>query len=1026
MAGFEDILVDRNGDGLYDDATVRFVVTPDGTAETSEFWRRLLDLAGRIGLESQALPLPLFIGPGERPVGDDVGTLTIQSEGDIQSLEVPFASSEAPTTISHGHACAQSDCLLDLFTPSGLLVDRDGDLLPDATRVTFDLPEALPLDVGAALANLAARIGLESGGVTFPLAGDGPHPLRIRITDDPASFATDGDGWQVSGDARSVAALLNRIATDWPHFGQPDTAGAGYGVDWLGRALAGDVPGSQKSGAPRWEMQWSAEPETKRLLDSIDRTLVPRVTADEPVQVIAFVCEPLGARRRLAEVIRLRLERAGALEPRVTVLCSFKVGLSWLREVVLPELRGQDVARLAITYRRFEAAQEGGHLDLPIRWLQELFPGNEIAARELGLPLDAVTLAETTEPAASIFNAVAFDAGGMRLGGWSCDLMWRTLPFLPHAPEEGHVAVTTGGYIARVRDETLQVPVETDLERFWAFWQGEVLRRLLREIETGGGLRAERQPFFGALEVDVWISSPNERLGVREENDSAAEALHEDIYFNTLDTLEVLGERATGEKTSAPGAVVPIVHVVPGVTPHAVVRLRHAPPRVSNPVSLRVAALELADGELLARIEARDGRTLDPPASLVANSSQHSDLQSTGLKVILKGAASEQRLRLPLPRILGELESEPDGPPMDVNIHGDAVLAWTARLGAAPEVSAWVEDYSYQGRPIAGMALRSPAPGRFWSAAKLAMLKPTAMIVARHHANEISSTNAALRLAHLCSTDPDWTDLLKHVNVVVIPYENADGAALHARLAAVPGAENWKHHPARYNALGHEFSEDFFKPDTAFGEARVRPAIWRRWLPDVVVDNHGVPSHEWIQPFAGFGSPPRFRVSYWIPQALIYGIVRYVEDDRLPEHARAASALRDAVSAAVRDTDIGELNQEIGASYRLWGQAREPESFPGEFHDDMLWHISTGEADPESRGFNARFPSTTVLSWVTEVNDETATGEHLERVARAHLLANRAMLDLLVAASPEVVREIVTDDGRTTLRVGRRRPLKLG
>jgi hypothetical protein len=362
---------------------------------------------------------------------------------------------------------------------------------------------------------------------------------------------------------------------------------------------------------------------------------------------------------------------------------------------------------------------------------------------------------------------------------------------------------------------------------------------------------------------------------------------------------------------------------------------------------------------------------------------------------------------------------------MDINIHGNAVIDIATQMSAFPEVTTWIEDYSYQGRPIVALALAAPTPGRLHSPTKAAIFKPTHLIVARHHANEISSTNAASQLAWLVGNDPDWRHYLDHVNIVLLPYENPDGAALHSRLASFPEAHTWKHHPARYNALGYEFGEAHFDPDTRFGEARARASIWRRWPADVVVDNHGVPSHEWVQPFAGFGSPPRFTVSYWIVQALLYGIVRYVDDAEYPEHETAALALRDAVSAKVRDTDIGDWNRIYGESYRFWGQSRLPDTFPGQFHDDMLWHIASGPSDPAGRGFAARYPKTTVLSWVTEVNDETAEGEHLDRVARAHLLANRATLDLLHAAAPPLQRWRSGEDARYTLRVGRERPLVL-
>ena len=91
----------------------------------------------------------------------------------------------------------------------------------------------------------------------------------------------------------------------------------------------------------------------------------------------------------------------------------------------------------------------------------------------------------------------------------------------------------------------------------------------------------------------------------------------------------------------------------------------------------------------------------------------------------------------------------------------------------------------------------------------------------------------------------------------------------------------------------------------------------------------------------------------------------------------------------------------------------------------MLWHIASTPPDPAGRGFATRYPKTTVLSWVTEVNDETAEGEHLDRVARAHLLANQATLELMYAAAPGIGRWLSDDeDGRFTLRIGRERPLR--
>jgi hypothetical protein len=395
-----------------------------------------------------------------------------------------------------------------------------------------------------------------------------------------------------------------------------------------------------------------------------------------------------------------------------------------------------------------------------------------------------------------------------------------------------------------------------------------------------------------------------------------------------------------------------------------------------------------------------------------------------GLAALVTLAGETVELRLPRPRLMAA--SDGAEPPLDRNIWGDEVLAQASALASAPEVTAWIEERSYEGRPIPALALSPPTPGRLASPTKAAIFKPTYLVIARHHANEISSTNAAFRLAWLCVHDADWRALLDSVNVIIVPYENPDGAALHARLADDPAASSWKHHPARYNALGFEYGEEHFDPDTRFGEARARTQLWRRWPADLVVDNHGVPSHEWVQPFAGFGSPPRFRVSYWVPQALLYGIAHVVTDARYPELRASVEALRDAVSARIRDTDIGDWNRVYGESYRFWGQSRAPEHFPGVFHDDMLWHISEAPADPAGRGYDTRYPATTPIVWVTEVNDETAAGEHLERVARAHLLANEATLRLLAASAPPLRHWRSDDgDGRYTARIGRDRPLRL-
>src|SRR5262249_25116864 len=95
---------------------------------------------------------------------------------------------------------------------------------------------------------------------------------------------------------------------------------------------------------------------------------------------------------------------------------------------------------------------------------------------------------------------------------------------------------------------------------------------------------ADKQPFFDGLDIEVWCSEEDEVLGIRQELCSAAEALHQDLYFGTLDAIGALGSELPASGTldggrgggalDAPGAVRPFVHVHNGAGPRARITLR--------------------------------------------------------------------------------------------------------------------------------------------------------------------------------------------------------------------------------------------------------------------------------------------------------------------------------------------------------------------------------------------------------------------------------------------------------------------
>jgi hypothetical protein len=332
MENLDRWVVDGNGDGYPDDITVRFVVDA-GDDLVRDFWAALLDLSARIGLETHALPLPLIVS-GPATVADGVEAVVLRTTHDIPAIATDALHRMTSPDIS---TTSPSTCLTRLFTFDGALEDRDGDQLPDASRIAFDLPESLPVPLGIALANFAARIGLESGGVTFPLVRNGGVPFVVRPGDGPASLTAAEGGWRAEGNAGDLARLIETVAATWPHMGAPETAGATSALATLRRWLAGDGPEPNESGEVVFERDWTAVWEGDALVahfSDVLAGLTPEgdgtVSPDAQDSVFVFACEPSEQRRQLAARLRDIVAASAFPGLEITLLSSFKSGLSCL------------------------------------------------------------------------------------------------------------------------------------------------------------------------------------------------------------------------------------------------------------------------------------------------------------------------------------------------------------------------------------------------------------------------------------------------------------------------------------------------------------------------------------------------------------------------------------------------------------------------------------------------------------------------------------------------------------------------
>uniref|UniRef100_A0A7C3AN39 Peptidase M14 domain-containing protein n=1 Tax=Thermorudis sp. TaxID=1969470 RepID=A0A7C3AN39_9BACT len=338
--------------------------------------------------------------------------------------------------------------------------------------------------------------------------------------------------------------------------------------------------------------------------------------------------------------------------------------------------------------------------------------------------------------------------------------------------------------------------------------------------------------------------------------------------------------------------------------------------------------------------------------------------------------------------------------------------------------------------PIHGyLELTLPAGGQLVSTTKLTAWKPTILITGRQHANEVSSTSHILRLAELVVTDPAYRDLLRRVNIILHPVENPDGAAIAFELQKLTPTHML--HAGRYSALGMDVASQVGEADPLLPEALVRGKLWSAWLPDIYLNPHGYPSHEWVQPFAGY-VPPGFR-SYWSTRGW-YTSVSGLRDPRYPQHAQVIDAIRESIVREInRHPQVRAMNLRHQARYRKWAFGFAPHVFNQEIYRDTAIYYSDPESGQPSgsrqasagrfagrggRSAMSRWPQVTYFIGGTEAPDETAQGEWLALVTQAGFSYLMASINYLKDGRYAIERiEEEADRDRVSLTLLRVRPV---
>ncbi|MGH9482518.1 MAG: M14 family zinc carboxypeptidase, partial [Terriglobales bacterium] len=327
--------------------------------------------------------------------------------------------------------------------------------------------------------------------------------------------------------------------------------------------------------------------EGNTLLEAV-RGAAGKLQPGAPVSLAARVSEGPEERQRLAEQLRDILTKAGAdpAQTQVEVLDAYKQGFSWLTDEIAPAIQalgrsGQPAASLRIDFAKDVDATGLRDMYSPARWGQELYPVDEVLARQLQLPLDKVSLREINtappvetpaqialadppnDPPSPTYVVHAYDAAGREILTRDFTVATVMQPYSGVIPAYENVQVETGWVrLAQGGHALLDQRIKTDIEQFWDHYQSVTLPRVYRFMmaQSGGYLRTEYAPPFDTLKMDFHLSEPDYNLGIDKERISSIEALQEDVFYSTETFIDALSDLKNGRPETYVGRIIPVMH----------------------------------------------------------------------------------------------------------------------------------------------------------------------------------------------------------------------------------------------------------------------------------------------------------------------------------------------------------------------------------------------------------------------------------------------------------------------------------
>ena len=200
----------------------------------------------------------------------------------------------------------------------------------------------------------------------------------------------------------------------------------------------------------------------------------------------------------------------------------------------------------------------------PARWVHELYPVDEMLAKELGIPLEKITMAQMEAAGKPpTYRVHAYDKSGKEMLAREFTVTTIEQPYNGVMPEYEKVEVDTGW--VRMESGTTAIldrRIATDIEEFWEHYHKVTLPKAFRTIMASyhGDLRTEFAPPFDTLKIDIHMSEPDYELGIDKERISPLEALQEDTFYSTENFVNMMGDLLAGRAVTYAGRIIPIVH----------------------------------------------------------------------------------------------------------------------------------------------------------------------------------------------------------------------------------------------------------------------------------------------------------------------------------------------------------------------------------------------------------------------------------------------------------------------------------